>query len=369
MLSPSTRLSFTTLLLLFQLGYFLYELHWARSHRKQYSWEWGRFHFVALTIAILGAVIGLTVWSHLEASDKNINLACGVGMNYDAGGRGIRIASWVMIMLTFVLAYCGLFYNGLVLGMAIGFGLNFAQLYFALALLLQSRRSGPYPADIAIGIMILDALNAASTTQLSMKRLLVHPVWTVLTLIGQAVGLMDIGLLLHFLMLGHYEVKSPVFYQCSCIRFFWWAWMDSCCAQAPMEKATLWTYYIFRWMMFAHAACFALRYTLDFRACRKLEPVQKYVVEQGIVPSGLNANFWKEMEIMGQASERPRATPQRRQQQQHINELLDGAGRGTSHERSLSRPVRLADFLRWSQFQYWTNRRSTLTLNFVMNTM
>ncbi|KAK6196687.1 ESCRT II complex subunit Dot2, partial [Pestalotiopsis sp. IQ-011] len=126
-------------------------------------------------------------------------------MNDDAGGRGIRITSWVMIMLTFVLAYCGLFYNSLVLGMAIGFGLNFAQVYFALALLLQSRMAGPYPADIAIGIMILDALNAASATQLSMKRLLVHPVWTVITLIGQAVGLMAIGLLLHYFMLGHYE--------------------------------------------------------------------------------------------------------------------------------------------------------------------
>ncbi|ETS83441.1 hypothetical protein PFICI_05317 [Pestalotiopsis fici W106-1] len=268
-----------------------------------------------------------------------MNLACHVDINKDVGGLLIRAAIWMMVITAALMAFIGFFETWLTHGAIIGVVLLLVQMYYGIALVVQAikptprehdpEQTKPSPADIAVGIMLLDAMNLAAATPIYMKKPLGMRWFTKAALAGQGFGLILLGLLIGLFTRG--EFRSG--HRCRCFRLFWWAWLSNCSHGRPVEVAAVWLYYAFRCLNFIQNVVFGLKNTGDFQACKGLHPVQKYLRSERITPGDGNA-LWNEMDIRGTGSPAPQdeddaSDGQRRQelrrQRQSINSLLSEA--------------------------------------------
>jgi hypothetical protein len=275
MLLPWVRLVFVVILLACQLLFFAFEVFWVIKHPDRYTWTLKRFQSIALTIAVLGLAFAIVNWVILKSAQKGINSNCTVSVDGDVGGIGIRIAFWMQEGVLFLAAFTGLFHTRLTAAKEVGAGLLVTQTSFGIALLVQMIQETLSPADCAVGLMILDALNTALSIQLFMKRPLSSR-WQVCTVLpAQLLGLVIIGLLIVQFNKGRLTAQD-----CTCFTFFWWAWLSSCSPVSSFEVPTFWMYYGFRCLSFAHNCCFGLSYIWDFDLCEKSQSVQEYLSDK-----------------------------------------------------------------------------------------
>jgi hypothetical protein len=275
MSSPEARLAFVVILLACQLIFFTIEFFWVIKNPHWYTWGLKRFQSIAILIAVLGFIFALVAWVSRGTAQTDINSKCTVSIDGDVGGIGVRIAFWVQESVIFVAAFTGIFHRKPTAAKEVGAGLLIMQTSFSIALLVQMAQHMLSPADAAIGLMILDALNMALSIQLFMK----HPLasrWQVCTvLLSQSLGLVTIAILTARFNKGKFNAKD-----CKCFMFFWWAWLNSCSLVSSFEVPIFWIYYGFRCLNFVHNCFFSLKQTWDFDACDKLQSLQRYLKTQ-----------------------------------------------------------------------------------------
>lgn len=331
-----------------------------------------------MSIAFLCTGLAIGCWLDLGTRQQGMNLDCHAHIATHYAGLLVRVAIWMMVITVALIASVGFFETWLTHGAPIGIILLLVQMYYGISLALPAihpdpNQSKPSPAEIAVGIMLLDALNLAAATPIYMKKPLGMRWFTKLALAGQGFGLLLLGLLIGLFTSGDFQTLPD----CLCFQFFWWAWLGNCNVIAPVEKAAIWLYYAFRCLNFVQNVCFGLKNTGDFQACKGLHPVQRYLQTERIEPGDGNA-IWQEMQVLGTGSPgapedsesvQERNRQELRRQRRSINSILSEA---QQRRPGLLRRLNRKDIwgrtmAKWTRPAWWHRRRNTANQYFLVN--
>ncbi|KAI8720183.1 hypothetical protein NCS52_00463100 [Fusarium sp. LHS14.1] len=211
-----------------------------------------------LGVALLGVVLAAIVFTDVESPGEALHGKCGVGVDADVAGDGVRIAAWVQVCVLIAISLLGTFHPNATGAKEMGAGLVLTHISLAIALLVQVKQQTLTLADAAVGAMILDAQNIALSIPLAAKESLAAR-WQVRVMaLIQLFGLITLLYIVRQLFQGSFSTK-----ECPCLTVFWWAWLSNC--QPPQkEQALFWVYCSLRCLMLAQSSFHSLYNTQEF---------------------------------------------------------------------------------------------------------
>lgn len=256
------RLTFVTVLLLYELMFFVVLVVWSRpkqNGRKVVIWAMWPYRMFAISIGMLGLIYTLAAFWGLGNANPAFNNQCQASVNEDIGGASIRVVFWVQQLVLILSALTGTAHTENAGTQVAGAWLLITHIAFSISLLAEIYLRKLSVVDVAIGSMIIDAQNSSLSIQLSMKHALSARTQVVAVLLGQSIGLTTVAILMDHFNRGEILVAE----NCECFGFFWWAWLRNC-SPTQSETAVFWTYYGFRIIYFAHGCYFCLQHSFEF---------------------------------------------------------------------------------------------------------
>jgi hypothetical protein len=214
----------------------------------------------------LAFIVVLSVFTTSPGKGKfeNGKSECTAKVDGDIAGDGVRVSVWVQAGFICVIAFFGTMHTRKTGIKELGGGLLLTHMALTLAVILQLGKRRLSPVDAIISAMILDSQNIALSIQLWMKETLAARWQVFLVLLGQAVGLVFLGLLVASISEGRFTTD-----ECGCFSAFWWGWIDSC-SRAATPKS-FWLYYVLRWIIFLDATWFSWENTQRYHLAEKFE--------------------------------------------------------------------------------------------------
>ncbi|KAI8670645.1 hypothetical protein NCS57_00536900 [Fusarium keratoplasticum] len=211
-----------------------------------------------LGVALLGVILVPIVFIDVESTGEALHGKCGVGVDADVAGDGVRIAAWVQVCVLIAISLLGTFHPNATGAKEMGAGLVLTHISLAIALLVQVKQQTLTLADAAVGAMILDAQNMALSIPLAAKESLAARWQVQVTGLIQLFGLITLLFIVRQLFQGSFSTE-----ECPCLTVFWWAWLSNC--QPPQnEQALFWVYCSLRCLIFAQTSFHSLYNTQEF---------------------------------------------------------------------------------------------------------
>ncbi|RTE70457.1 hypothetical protein BHE90_015157 [Fusarium euwallaceae] len=254
-----SRIGILAVLLTLQLGVFILETFVFIPSIRTRGWYMPLRQWLApLGVAFLGVILVPIVFAGAKPTSEALYGKCGVGVDADVAGGGVRIAAWVQVCVLIAISLLGTLHPSATGAKEMGAGLVLTHISLAIALLVQVNQQTLTLADAAVGAMILDAQNMALSIPLAAKEALAAR-WQVRVMsLIQLFGLVTLIFIVRQLFHGSFSTKD-----CPCLTVFWWAWLTNC--QPPQkEQALFWVYSSFRCLLFAQTTFHSLYNTQEF---------------------------------------------------------------------------------------------------------
>ncbi|RSL99230.1 hypothetical protein CEP52_009846 [Fusarium oligoseptatum] len=233
-----SRTGILAVFLILQLGVFILETFVFIPSIRTRGWYMPLRQWLApLGVAFLGVILVPVVFAGVEPTGEPLHGECGVGVDADVAGGGVRIAAWVQVCVLIAISLLGTFHPSATGAKEMGAGLVLTHISLAIAMLVQVNQGTLTLADAAVGAMILDAQNMALSIPLAAKEALAAR-WQVRVMsLIQLFGLVTLIFIVRQLFQGSFSTKD-----CPCLTVFWWAWLTNC--QPPQkEQALFWEFH------------------------------------------------------------------------------------------------------------------------------